>query len=203
MKKTFLFSIIIAIIAIIIVALVAVLLFLNKESDNLDARVYSVKAGQEITSPFIVEGEARGTWFFEASFPIKITDEQGNVLGQSFVQAQSDWMTGNFVPFKGEISFVSPIAQKGFLVLQKDNPSGLPENDKEIKIPVEIPKTAETMKIKVYFNNNKMDPEFSCNKVFPVEREILKTESTGSAALAELFKGPTEDEKNQGFFTSI
>ncbi len=63
--------------------------------------------------------------------------------------------------------------------------------------------TGETMKVKVYFNNNKMDPEISCNKVFPVEREIPKTESTGSASLLELFRGPTEEEKNAGFFTSI
>ena len=76
------------------------------------------------------------------------------------------------------------------------------DNSKEIKIPVTLSQI-ETMKIKVYFNNNKLDPEFSCNKVFPVEREIPKTESTGSAALNELFKGPAQDEKNQGFFTSI
>ena len=207
MKKEFW---LIIILAIIIVILATVVLMPPEwfrknlsSGDNPEVKVFSLTAGEKISNPFIAEGEAKGTWFFEASFPIKITDEQGNVLGASFVQAQSDWMTENFVPFRGEISFVSPIAQKGYLVLSKDNPSGLPENDKEIKIPVEIPKTAETMKIKVYFNNNKMDPEFSCNKVFPVEREILKTESTGSAALAELFKGPTEDEKNQGFFTSI
>lgn len=65
------------------------------------------------------------------------------------------------------------------------------------------PVSGETMKVKVYFNNNKMDPEISCNKVFAVERTILKTESTGSASLLELFKGPTEEEKNAGFYTSI
>ncbi|KKQ77276.1 MAG: hypothetical protein US98_C0008G0013 [Parcubacteria group bacterium GW2011_GWC1_38_6] len=30
-----------------------------------------------IQSPLIVEGEARGFWFFEASFPVKIFDDNG------------------------------------------------------------------------------------------------------------------------------
>jgi len=62
---------------------------------------------------------------------------------------------------------------------------------------------AETIKVKVYFNNDEMDPEFSCNKVFPVEREIPKTQAVARAGLEELLKGSTEEEKEQGFFTSI
>jgi len=64
-------------------------------------------------------------------------------------------------------------------------------------------KPAETIKVKVYFNNDRMDPEFSCNKVFPVEREIPKIQAVGRAALEELLKGSTEEEKSEGFFTSI
>ena len=62
---------------------------------------------------------------------------------------------------------------------------------------------AETIKVKVYFNNDRMDPEFSCNKVFPVEREIPKTQAVARAALTELLKGATEGEKEGGFFSSI
>ncbi len=61
----------------------------------------------------------------------------------------------------------------------------------------------ETMTVKVFFNNGNLDPEFSCNKVFPVEREIPKTEAVGRAALEELLKGPTDTEEAQGFFTNI
>ncbi len=61
----------------------------------------------------------------------------------------------------------------------------------------------ELMTVKVFFNNDNLDPEFSCNKVFPVERQITKTQSVARAALEELFKGPTEEEKAEGFFTSI
>ncbi len=65
------------------------------------------------------------------------------------------------------------------------------------------PPQEEYITVKAFFNNSEMDPEFSCNKVFPVERKVLKTQAVGRAALTELLKGPTEAEKSQGFFTSI
>jgi len=65
------------------------------------------------------------------------------------------------------------------------------------------PQETETMKVKVYFNNDEMDPEFSCNKVFPVEREIPKTQAVATAALEELLSGPTQGEEKEGFFTNI
>ncbi|MFH1968530.1 MAG: GerMN domain-containing protein [bacterium] len=199
MKKEFW---LIIILGAIIVALVAVALFVGNKGGNSEVRVFSIKEGQEIESPLMVEGEAKGTWFFEASFPIKITDEQGNILGSSFVQAESDWMTEDFVGFKGQIAYASKAGGNGFLVLAKDNPSGLAEYDKEIKIPVVLLPTGYA-KIKVYFNNSRLDIEASCNKVFPTEREILKIEAIGSAALWQLLAGPTETEKNDGFLTSI
>ncbi len=161
-----------------------------------------------VKSPLEFKGEARGGWFFEAVFPVKITDQDGNILGQSLAQAKSDpakdgagWMTDDFVPFEGKVEF-APIAESGYIVFLKDNPSGLPENADQYKIPVKFEKV-ETMTVRAYFNNDKMDPEFSCNKVFPVERIAPKTQAVARAALLELLKGATEQEKAAGFFTSI
>ncbi len=61
----------------------------------------------------------------------------------------------------------------------------------------------ETVEIEAFFNNSKLDSEFSCNKVFPVKREIPKTQAVARAALGELLKGPTDADKKHGFFTSI
>jgi spore germination protein GerM len=61
----------------------------------------------------------------------------------------------------------------------------------------------EFRSVKVFFNNNNLDPEFSCNKVFPVERLIQKTDEPERAALSELLNGPTQSDAAQGFFTSI
>jgi hypothetical protein len=200
---------ILIILTAIIIALTVILVFVDKDGLNLpflnsdnDVEVYNIKANQEVDSPLIVEGKAKGTYFFEASFPIRILDEAGNVLGSSYVQAQSDWMTEDYVDFKGQITFSTATGGKGFLVFAKDNPSGLPEYDKEMRIPVILKPTGMTT-VKVYFNNSKLDPEFSCNKVFPVEREIAKIEAIGSAAIQELLKGTTDAEEADGFFTSI
>lgn len=48
-----------------------------------------------------------------------------------------------------------------------------------------------------------MDPEYSCYKVFPIEREIPYTKATARAAVEELLKCPSESEKAAGYFTSI
>ena len=63
--------------------------------------------------------------------------------------------------------------------------------------------TPQTSTIKVFFNNSQLDPEYSCNKVFSVQRQIPKTQAVARAALEQLLQGPTDAEKAQGFFTSI
>lgn len=98
-------------------------------------RVTNPKPGQIITSPLTVEGEARGTWFFEASFPVKLYDGEGRELIAVPAQAEGDWMTEDFVPFKVTFAFAAT-SGPGVLVLEKDNPSGLPEYDDSLTIPV-------------------------------------------------------------------
>jgi len=96
--------------------------------------------GEVITSPLTVKGEARGTWYFEASFPVKILDASGNVLGVVPAQAKSDWMTNEFVPFEVTLSFITPATIMGTLVLEKDNPSGLPQFADSVSIPIRFSK---------------------------------------------------------------
>lgn len=100
-------------------------------------KVTSVKANDAIQSPITITGEARGTWYFEASFPVELRDAKGKVLAQVPAQAQDEWMTTKFVPFKATLTFAKQVAgSKGTLIFRKDNPSGLPEHDASIEIPV-------------------------------------------------------------------
>lgn len=91
-----------------------------------------------VQSPLAVVGTARGQWYFEASFPIELLDANGKQLAEVPVQAKGDWMTTEFVPFEVELTFASPTTKTGTLVLKNDNPSGLPENEKEVRIPVQF-----------------------------------------------------------------
>ena len=92
--------------------------------------------GQAVSSPLIITGKARGTWYFEADFPIYLLDANGNIIASHYGQAQGEWMTEDFVPFIAEIIFENPGTETGTLVLEKDNPSGLSEHDAKIEIPV-------------------------------------------------------------------
>ena len=93
---------------------------------------------EKTQSPLNIGGLARGFWFFEASFPVELIDSDGNLLGSAAAQAQSDWMTENFVPFKAIIEFENPKTAEGLLVFKKDNPTGLPENDQQYSIPIKF-----------------------------------------------------------------
>jgi hypothetical protein len=99
-------------------------------------RVANVSSNQVVKSPLTVTGEARGNWYFEASFPVELIDGNGKVLISAPAQAKSDWMTTDFVPFSVTLSFAKPTTATGTLVLHNDNPSGLPENAFELRIPV-------------------------------------------------------------------
>ncbi len=107
--------------------------------DVLDLiRNMNVKENSIVRSPLEVTGEARGFWFFEASFPVKLLDANGKEIVVKPAQAKNGWMTESFVPFGVELEFSTPATETGFLVLQKDNPSGLPEYDRELKIPIKF-----------------------------------------------------------------
>lgn len=103
---------------------------------STQVRLKTPHSNATVTSPLIVSGDARGTWYFEASFPVRLLDGNGKEIAVIPAQAQSDWMTENFVPFIATLTFSAPTTETGTLVLQKDNPSGLPEHDAEVKIPV-------------------------------------------------------------------
>ncbi|MDP4010297.1 MAG: Gmad2 immunoglobulin-like domain-containing protein [Candidatus Spechtbacteria bacterium] len=97
-------------------------------------RLSSPRPNEVIKSPLTITGEARGYWFFEASFPVILTDWDGKIIAQHYAEAQSEWMTEELVPFKATLQFENPswdadFSKRGTLILQKDNPSGLPEHD--------------------------------------------------------------------------
>lgn len=99
-------------------------------------RIDSPRPNEIVGSPLTITGEARGPWFFEASFPVRLLDENGDELASGIATAQGEWMTEDFVPFTAELEFILSGNGKGTLILEKDNPSGLPENDDSLIVPV-------------------------------------------------------------------
>lgn len=104
-------------------------------------QVTQPQVNETITSPVTVTGQARGYWFFEASFPIVVVDWDGKIIGEGYATADGEWMTEDFVPFTGTITFtVEPDVaySRGTLIFKRDNPSGLPEHDDALEIPIQL-----------------------------------------------------------------
>lgn len=99
-------------------------------------KVDNVKPDQAIASPILIKGKARGNWFFEAVFPIRIYDDLGTQIGETQARALSEWTTSDFVPFEATLVFTDSKSTVGRLSLIKSNPSGLIQNDDQLDIPV-------------------------------------------------------------------
>ena len=174
-------------------------------TDNTQVRVTSPTSNSIVRSPLTVTGEARGSWYFEASFPIKMLDANGRLLGQSYVQAQGEWMTTNFVPFRGTITFTSPTTTTGTLVLEKDNPSGLPQYAAEVRIPVRFAVgTTTTREVKLYYVDADSNPSCNASDLEDVKRDIPITTTPIQDTIRLLLRGElTSAERSSGISTEF
>ena len=129
----------------------------DMEQAHEDLRLFSPRSGEVVSSPLTVRGDARGSWFFEADFPVVLTNWDGLIIGEGIAAAildpslregrddpndpESTWMTEEFVPFEAVIEFEDPswdedFSKRGWLILKKDNPSSLPEFDDAVEVEV-------------------------------------------------------------------
>lgn len=171
-------------------------------------RVTSVSSNQIVASPLTVEGTARGYWYFEASFPVELRDGNGKVLASGPATARTDWMTEEFVPFSITLTFARPVTATGTLILHKDNPSGLPENDDELRIPVRFSTTERS--VSLYYYDSRLDKDSSGNilcsakGLVSVTRTIPVTQTPLQDALRLMLAGNlTAAEKSAGITTEF
>ncbi len=110
--------------------------YVNASSDLIQVEL--PYPGAVTGKEFTIIGKARGYWFFEASFPVELRSMDGNILGGGVATAEGDWMTEEFVNFTAEMQTPSAFTGPAILILKKDNPSGLPENDASISFPINV-----------------------------------------------------------------
>lgn len=115
--------------------------------ENEDIIVESPKPNEFVSSPLVIKGKAKGNWFFEANFPVILTDWDGKIIKEYYVEAESDWMTNEFVPFRAIFEFQSPVfegaddehfSRRGYLIFKKANPSSLKEDNDFLEIPIKF-----------------------------------------------------------------
>lgn len=139
------------ILGIAIVLLLGVLIFIPSPKRNLPGNQlpsmesYITKQGKSlrvnirpntvVKSPLVLRGVASG-WYFEGSFPVKILDAAGKIIGQGIATAEIDWMTSDPVPFEANLQFKNSSTTAGTLLLMNANPSDVRQYDDEVRIPV-------------------------------------------------------------------
>ena len=150
------------VLAVLIVLLLAVLIFRTKDSavapvenpNNVepvgqpvgievlgmkdDLMYSSIKAGDTVSGNTSFSASVKGGYFFEANIVVNILDANKNVLKKGNAMAIGEWMKSGPVPFEMELDFTNLKKGPGYIQIKNDNASGLPENDKEILIPVLI-----------------------------------------------------------------
>ena len=109
----------------------------SSEMDDLIVVEYP-EPNESLSSPLEITGEARGYWFFEATFPIVITDWEGLIIGEGYATATDEWMTEEFVSFTATIEFTpnTSVSNQGSIIFQKANASGLPEHDASLEYTI-------------------------------------------------------------------
>jgi hypothetical protein len=80
-------------------------------SHNDMITVTSLTKNAVVKSPLTIKGEARGNWYFEASFPVKLFDVNGEQLAINPAQAiqelgdNADKVTVNWSPSRQTVAF--------------------------------------------------------------------------------------------------
>lgn len=159
-------------------------------------------SGEKIGGTLNVTGIAKGIWYFEGDFPVRLVDSAGRELAIAPASAQSEWMKEDFVPFSATLKYPVSQATSAKLILAKDNPSDMRELDDAIEIPVVL--EPEISSAKIFFSSQYRDADVSlCDKVFPVGRSSFESMAYARQALEALLAGPTEKEKALGYSTVI
>lgn len=113
--------------------------FVEDINENAEVVVTSPERGALVSSPLTVTGKAKGNWFFEDNMPVTLKDTNGKVLAQKGARSvDGNWMTADYVNFTVTLEFANPETEFGVIIIEKDNPSGLPENGASYAIPVKL-----------------------------------------------------------------
>lgn len=97
----------------------------------------NLSAGDVVSSPLTITGTVPPGWMFEASFPISIMDQNGEIISQGYGEPipPDEWMSGEPVRFTATLTFETD-TEAGIIRFEKDNPSGLPENAESFDVAV-------------------------------------------------------------------
>jgi hypothetical protein len=105
-----------------------------QNADYSDVEIKSLSLLGENPQVLSLKAAVPGTWYFEAIAQFKIVDSSYNELALGSVQALSDWMTVQRVPFELTVNTAS-LNYKGdaTLIIHSENVQGEEEGERKVK----------------------------------------------------------------------
>ena len=152
--------------------------------------------GTTVGLPLKIQGEGRE---FESVVRYRVKTDKGIILadGSTMTDAPDIGRFGQYlVSLPLDLAKVTPVIIEIFANSPKDGA----EIDKVSRNATIDPNLRA---LEIYFGNAESDPKGECEKAVPAIRSIAKVEKIGTAALQELLKGPTDEEKALGFLTIL
>lgn len=169
---------------------------ISSESGNV--RVTSPTRDGLISLPLTITGQGRA---FENTIDWRLLDEDGTVLVSGFATADAQEV-GGFGAFEVTSSYPEPKGTRGTVEVFTTSARDGSEQD-VVSIPVTFASQG-AQSVRAYFSSTAEDPEtLNCEITYPVTRRIAQTTAPARATLEELFRGPTNAERQAGFTTSI
>ena len=108
-------------------------------SGNKDDLVsFSILPGQKVSGVVKITGSIKNNYFFEGNILVNILASDKKLLKAGHGTATTPWMTSGPVSFETSLDFSSLPQGIAYIEIHNDNPSGLPQNDKSILVPVVI-----------------------------------------------------------------
>lgn len=170
-------------------------------SDLPNVMVYEPVAMSQVDSVFTVTGIAR---VFENTVSLKVVAEDGRWLLQDFVTATAPDV-GTYGTFRKQLVLPDTAVSSGSSITLEVFQSSAKDGSEidKVNVPLQVGAVTELTRVKAYFGTSEAEPGEECTTVAPVERQVAKTQAVARAAMLELLQGPTPDERNLGYSTSL
>jgi hypothetical protein len=164
----------------------------------LNIIVYEPRVNQSVGREFVLRGIAR---VFESQLNWEITNSSRTerFLSGSAMAAAPD--AGKFGDFSLTI-ILPPDVKDGDPILLRVLDYSAKDGSEENLVEIPLRFSGKKIEAEIYFGNSALDPETDCQTVFPVKRTV-SAEAPARPSLEMLFMGPSESEKEAGYFTSI
>ncbi len=163
--------------------------------------VYLPPSRAQVDSPFIVSGLAR---VFENKVSLQVANSKGQIIWTGLATANAPEV-GTYGGFTTDVNLSGAEVVAGEVVELQiyQNSAGDGNAIDKVVIPLRLGEIKSTRVVEVYFGSSSSPEGEECTFALPTERAVAETVELARAAVAELLKGPTLKERQDGFYTSL